>query len=50
MARWCGPVRGVADLATGAALNADTVFDIGSVSKQFTATAVLLLGASRSRS
>ncbi|MGB0437118.1 MAG: serine hydrolase domain-containing protein [Mycobacterium sp.] len=39
---WTG-VRGLADLATGAAITADTVFDIASVSKQFTATAVLLL-------
>jgi CubicO group peptidase (beta-lactamase class C family) len=39
---WAG-ARGVADVATGAKLTADTVFDIGSVSKQFTAAAVLLL-------
>jgi CubicO group peptidase (beta-lactamase class C family) len=39
---WTG-VRGVANLATGAAITADTVFDIASVSKQFTATATLLL-------
>lgn len=39
---WTG-VRGVADLATGAKITADTVFDIASVSKQFTATAILLL-------
>lgn len=39
---WTG-ARGVASLETKAALTADTVFDIGSVSKQFTATAVLLL-------
>jgi CubicO group peptidase (beta-lactamase class C family) len=39
---WTG-ARGVADLATGRELTSDTVFDIGSVSKQFTATAVLLL-------
>ncbi|MGO9510124.1 MAG: serine hydrolase domain-containing protein [Mycobacterium sp.] len=41
-AAWTG-VRGVANLATGAAITADTVFDIASVSKQFTATATLLL-------
>ncbi len=41
---WTG-ARGVADLAAGAPLTADTVFDIGSTSKQFTATAVLLLAA-----
>ncbi|HZO65270.1 MAG TPA: serine hydrolase domain-containing protein [Kribbellaceae bacterium] len=35
--------RGIADLSTGAKLTADTVFDIASVSKQFTAAAVLLL-------
>lgn len=34
---------GVADLATGEAIDAETTFDIASVSKQFTATAVLLL-------
>jgi CubicO group peptidase (beta-lactamase class C family) len=39
---WTG-VRGVADLATGAKIGTDTVFDIASVSKQFTATAALLL-------
>ena len=39
---WAG-VRGVADLATGAEITTDTVFDIASVSKQFTATAILLL-------
>ncbi len=39
---WTG-VLGVADAATGAEITPDTVFDIGSVSKQFTATAVLLL-------
>jgi CubicO group peptidase (beta-lactamase class C family) len=39
---WTG-VRGVANLATGAAISTDTVFDIASVSKQFTATATLLL-------
>jgi CubicO group peptidase (beta-lactamase class C family) len=39
---WTG-VLGVADLATGAEITPDTVFDIGSVSKQFTASAVLLL-------
>ncbi|MEV6595527.1 serine hydrolase domain-containing protein [Actinoplanes sp. NPDC051346] len=39
---WAG-ARGTADLASGTALNTDSVFDIASVSKQFTATAVLLL-------
>jgi CubicO group peptidase (beta-lactamase class C family) len=39
---WTG-ARGVADLGTGANLSEDTVFDIGKVSHQFTATAVLLL-------
>jgi CubicO group peptidase (beta-lactamase class C family) len=39
---WTG-VRGVANLATGAKITAGTVFDIASVSKQFTASAVLLL-------
>lgn len=39
---WTG-VRGIADLANGTKITADTVFDIGSVSKQFTATAILLL-------
>jgi CubicO group peptidase (beta-lactamase class C family) len=39
---WTG-VRGVANMSTGDAITADTVFDIASVSKQFTATAVLLL-------
>jgi CubicO group peptidase (beta-lactamase class C family) len=39
---WAG-ARGVADLATGEQLVPDTVFDIASVSKQFTATAILLL-------
>ena len=39
---WAG-VRGVANLATGAKITTDTVFDIASVSKQFTATAILLL-------
>jgi CubicO group peptidase (beta-lactamase class C family) len=39
---WSG-TRGVADLASGAELTADTVFDIGKVSNQFTATVVLLL-------
>lgn len=41
---WTG-VRGVADTATGEKITADTLFDIGSVSKQFTATAILLLAA-----
>ncbi|SON63125.1 D-alanyl-D-alanine carboxypeptidase [Mycobacterium simulans] len=39
---WAG-ARGLANLATGIQITADTVFDIASVSKQFTATAVLLL-------
>jgi CubicO group peptidase (beta-lactamase class C family) len=39
---WAG-ARGTADLATGRALDTDTTLDIGSVSKQFTAVAVLLL-------
>jgi len=39
---WVG-VRGVANLATGEPITPDTVFDIASVSKQFTATAILLL-------
>ncbi|QYL28802.1 D-alanyl-D-alanine carboxypeptidase precursor [Mycobacterium shottsii] len=39
---WTG-VLGIADLATNKKVTKDTVFDIGSVSKQFTATAVLLL-------
>nr|CRL67525.1 penicillin-binding protein, beta-lactamase class C [Mycolicibacterium malmesburyense] len=43
---WVG-ARGVADVATGAELTADTAFDIASVSKQFTATAVLLLVGQR---
>ncbi|MET1005258.1 MAG: serine hydrolase domain-containing protein [Propionibacteriaceae bacterium] len=39
---WQG-VRGVADLKTAASITPETVVDIGSVSKQFTATALLLL-------
>jgi CubicO group peptidase (beta-lactamase class C family) len=39
---WTG-VRGLADLSTDAAITTDTVFDIASVSKQFTAAALLLL-------
>src|SRR5246127_2137979 len=39
---WTG-VRGVADTSTGNAITTQTVFDIPSVSKQFTATALLLL-------
>ncbi|OBI99026.1 serine hydrolase domain-containing protein [Mycobacterium asiaticum] len=39
---WTG-VAGLANLAIGAKITADTVFDIASVSKQFTATAILLL-------
>lgn len=34
---------GIADLATGRRIAPETMFDIGSVSKQFTATAVLML-------
>jgi CubicO group peptidase (beta-lactamase class C family) len=41
---WTG-VRGVADMSSGTAITARTVFDIASVSKQFTATALLLLVA-----
>jgi CubicO group peptidase (beta-lactamase class C family) len=43
---WTG-VRGLADTATGDKITFDTMFDIGSVSKQFTATAVLLLAGAR---
>jgi CubicO group peptidase (beta-lactamase class C family) len=39
---WTG-TRGVANLSSGADITADTVFDIGWVSNEFTATAVLLL-------
>ncbi|MGE2721355.1 serine hydrolase domain-containing protein [Mycolicibacterium celeriflavum] len=39
---WVG-ARGLADITTGAEITTDTAFDIASVSKQFTATAVLLL-------
>jgi CubicO group peptidase (beta-lactamase class C family) len=39
---WTG-VRGVADMSTGDMITTQTVFDIASVSKQFTATALLLL-------
>ncbi len=39
---WTG-VQGIADTATGEHISTETVFDIGSVSKQFTATAALLL-------
>jgi CubicO group peptidase (beta-lactamase class C family) len=39
---WTG-VRGVADMSAGTAITTQTVFDIASVSKQFTATALLLL-------
>jgi CubicO group peptidase (beta-lactamase class C family) len=39
---WIG-VRGVANLATEEPITPDTVFDIASVSKQFTAAAILLL-------
>ena len=39
---WMG-ARGIADIATGAEITSSTAFDIASVSKQFTATAILLL-------
>nr|WP_099039901.1 serine hydrolase [Mycobacterium neglectum] len=39
---WAG-ARGLADLTTGAEITTDTTFDIASVSKQFTAAAILLL-------
>ncbi|WP_082129487.1 serine hydrolase domain-containing protein [Mycobacterium haemophilum] len=39
---WTG-VRGIANMSTGDPITTNTVFDIASVSKQFTATAVLLL-------
>lgn len=39
---WSG-ARGVADLDSGTEITSDTAFDIASVSKQFTATAALLL-------
>ncbi|SFO72169.1 CubicO group peptidase, beta-lactamase class C family [Geodermatophilus dictyosporus] len=39
---WAG-ARGLADLASGRPLTTSTTLDVGSVSKQFTATAVLLL-------
>ncbi|MCV7103930.1 serine hydrolase domain-containing protein [Mycobacterium palustre] len=39
---WTG-VRGVADMSASTAITPRTVFDIASVSKQFTATALLLL-------
>ncbi|AYE96129.1 hypothetical protein C0J29_16265 [Mycobacterium paragordonae] len=41
---WTG-IAGLADISNGAKITAETVFDIASVSKQFTATAVLLLAA-----
>ncbi|MBI2701128.1 hypothetical protein A9W98_06355 [Mycobacterium gordonae] len=41
---WTG-VAGLANVANGGKITAETVFDIASVSKQFTATAVLLLAA-----
>ncbi len=40
--RWAH-AKGIADLATGAPITTDTRFDIASVTKQFTATAILLL-------
>ncbi|MEO3758193.1 serine hydrolase domain-containing protein [Mycobacterium sp. B14F4] len=43
---WAG-ARGIADIATGAEITRDTAFDIASVSKQFTATATLLLAETR---
>lgn len=39
---WQG-VQGLAELESKTAITADTVFDVGSVAKQFTATAILLL-------
>jgi CubicO group peptidase (beta-lactamase class C family) len=39
---WAG-AQGVANVRTGAKIQPDTVFDIGSVSKQFTAAAILML-------
>ena len=42
---WAG-ARGVADLDSGTTITTDTAFDIASVSKQFTATAALLLAES----
>ncbi|OBK21416.1 hypothetical protein A5634_10380 [Mycobacterium asiaticum] len=41
---WTG-VAGLSNISNGAKITADTVFDIASVSKQFTATAILLLFA-----
>jgi len=41
---WHG-ARGLADVEAGVAISESTVFDIGSVSKQFTATMILLLAA-----
>src|SRR5215212_5866112 len=38
---WQG-VRGMADLESRTPISPDTLFDVGSVSKQFTATAVVL--------
>ena len=42
---WAG-AQGVADLDSGTTITPDTAFDIASVSKQFTATAALLLAES----
>ena len=41
---WAG-ARGFADLESGTPLTANSVFDIASVAKQFTATAILLLAS-----
>jgi CubicO group peptidase (beta-lactamase class C family) len=39
---WTG-VRGLADVAAGTRITPRTIFDAGSIAKQFTAAAVLLL-------
>jgi CubicO group peptidase (beta-lactamase class C family) len=41
--RWCDRCNGTADLEHDVPITLDTVFEVGSVSKQFTAAAVLLL-------